>query len=79
MIEIKNKKTGLVTVLPIAEFLDDEALKLGTKGKLNMLIDLADGKIWQNLDVMCRLRGLVEYKWNWAGFPSRGKGGSDAP
>lgn len=63
MIEIKDKKTGIITSQSIVDFLAEDGK--GTKGKLIMMIGLSEGTIYQTLDKMWRLKGLKKYQWDW--------------
>lgn len=63
MIEKLNKKTKEVTKITIKQFLTEDTQ--GTKGKLNMMVELAEGNILQNLEFCWRLKGLEKYQWDW--------------
>jgi hypothetical protein len=64
MIEILNKKTKKIETMPIKEWILNQN-RLGAQGKINILIDLMSGEIFQDLDYCYRLTGLKTYKWNW--------------
>jgi len=64
MIEIRDKKTGTIREQSIEAFLAESSR--GTKGKLNDMIGLASGAIYQNLKCCWRLKGLSDYEWDWS-------------
>ena len=63
MIEVLNKSTNEITLKPIEQFLNE--LRKSATGKLNVLVDLCEGKIYQDLNCCWRLAGLEKYEWDW--------------
>jgi hypothetical protein len=72
-VEILNKQTKEVEIIPLNEFINhksstyaSEVIKPKTLNQsFNMLRDMVAGQVWQSAKHSVRLQGLDCYAWEW--------------